>query len=99
MADELISNISFKKGPNGDIAYINGKLKLKNQKNAMEIDNIPEKSKIIFIYFEKIFSNWYFFSVPRIDDQLFTLEPLAEHVSLSISYMLIIYKLINIKYN
>lgn len=53
LTDALLSNINFKKGPNGDIAYVNGKLKLKDHddENAMETDTVivPEKS-IFFIY-------------------------------------------------
>lgn len=82
MTDELISKINFKRGPNGDIAYIDAKLKLKNNENAMEVDNVvPEKSKIFsFIFFKLFFLFYSFFVVPRIDDQMFTLEPLADHV-------------------
>lgn len=48
MTDALLSTLNFKKGPNGDLAYVNAKLKLKseneNKTNANKI--VPEKSKI-----------------------------------------------------
>ncbi|CAH1731617.1 unnamed protein product [Aphis gossypii] len=61
LTDALLSTINLKRGPNGDLAYLNAKLKLVNRKNDMEVDNVvPEKAT-------------------RIDDQMFTLEPLADH--------------------
>uniref|UniRef100_A0A2S2P8S3 Cleavage and polyadenylation specificity factor subunit 2 n=2 Tax=Schizaphis graminum TaxID=13262 RepID=A0A2S2P8S3_SCHGA len=61
LTDALLSKINLKKGPNGDLAYLNAKLKLINRDHAMEIDNVvPEKKQ-------------------RIYDQMFTLEPLADH--------------------
>ncbi|CAH1731732.1 probable cleavage and polyadenylation specificity factor subunit 2 [Aphis gossypii] len=61
LTDAFLSTIDFKKGTNGDLAYMNAKLKLKSNDNNIEIDNVePEK-------------------MPKIDDQMFTLEPLADH--------------------
>ncbi|KAL4134914.1 hypothetical protein QTP88_006598 [Uroleucon formosanum] len=61
LTDALLSKINFKKGPNGDLAYMNAKLKLNSRDNVMEVDNIVSEK------------------MPRIDDQIFTLEPLADH--------------------
>lgn len=68
---------------------MNAKLKLKSRDNDMEVDNaVSEKSKYLIIFFFILNTqirtlNYYLFVfiVPRIDDQLFTLEPLADHVS------------------
>lgn len=53
MTDAFLSKVEFKKGPNGDLAFINGRLKLKDNEsgNAMEVDNVaPDKSKIKFCF-------------------------------------------------
>lgn len=52
MTDALLSSVNFKKGPNGDLAYISAKLKLKNNEddeNSMDVDTViaPEKSKTL----------------------------------------------------
>lgn len=47
LTDELLSKIHFKKGPNGDLAYLSATLKPKSNTNenaTMAIDKIPEKS-------------------------------------------------------
>jgi cleavage and polyadenylation specificity factor subunit 2 len=49
LTDALLSTLNFKKGPNGDLAYVDAKLKLKNEKdNKMNVDQVavPEKSKV-----------------------------------------------------
>lgn len=55
MTDALLSTTHFKKGQNGDLAYMNAKLKLKKKKrdaNAMEGNTVvPEKRKLFVIYY------------------------------------------------
>lgn len=45
MTNTLLSKINLIKSPVGDIAYINGKLKLKDdgKENAMEVENVTTK--------------------------------------------------------
>lgn len=72
MTDALLSSVNFKKGPNGDLAYINAKLKLKDNEddeNSMDIDTIiaPEKGKNIFIFYKytnDLFISYYFIFSP-----------------------------------
>lgn len=49
LTDALLSKINLKKCSNGDLAYINTKLKLRSHKdeNSLDID-VPEKSKNIY---------------------------------------------------
>ncbi|CAI6363223.1 unnamed protein product [Macrosiphum euphorbiae] len=63
LTDALLSKIHFKKGPNGDLAYVDAKLKLNSRDTVMEVDK------------DNVISE----NIPRIDDQIFTLEPLANH--------------------
>ncbi|XP_050543875.1 cleavage and polyadenylation specificity factor subunit 2 isoform X2 [Daktulosphaira vitifoliae] len=63
LTDTLLSTIDFKKGHNGELAFIDAKLKLKEEvadDNTMDVDGIqPDKSL-------------------RMDEQLYTLEPLPK---------------------
>ncbi|KAL4134719.1 hypothetical protein QTP88_006441 [Uroleucon formosanum] len=68
LTDSLLSTINLTKGPNGDLAYINAKLKLKGHDSTMEIDNVEPKERA------------------KLDDKLFTLEPLSENVSFTFNY-------------
>ncbi|CAI6359782.1 unnamed protein product [Macrosiphum euphorbiae] len=62
LTDSLLSTVNLKKVPNGELAYINAKLKLKScNDDIMDIDNVVPKK------------------MPKIDDQMFTLEPLSDH--------------------
>lgn len=73
---------------------MNAKLKLKSNDNNIEIDNVePEKSNY-FLFIFWIIQMWVFFYylfllfiVPKIDDQMFTLEPLADHVSFTFLFI------------
>lgn len=51
LTDSLLSKIHFKKGPSGDIAYVNGKLKLKghDNENEVETDTVIAPEKSIFL--------------------------------------------------
>lgn len=89
MTDSLLSTIEFKKGPNGDLAYINAKLKLKSDDEIkINVNNgAPSGKSKLYIYLLLIKIEFKFlfvllFTVSRIDDQMYTLEPLKEHVSL-----------------
>jgi len=71
---------------------MNAKLKLNSRDTVMEVDNaVSEKSKYLFYFLNTQIRTFYYyflfvFIVPRIDDQIFTLEPLAEHVSSTYNY-------------
>lgn len=55
MTDDLLSTINFKKGQNGDIAYMNAKLKLKSpeEDSSMDADTViyQEKGKMLSIIY------------------------------------------------
>lgn len=51
LTDTLLSTINFKQGQNGDLAFINAKLKLKTYDSSMDVDTVvPEKSNISVLH-------------------------------------------------
>jgi len=43
-------SVNFKKSPNGELAHINAKLKLKSCDDTMDIDNVVPKKSKYFIF-------------------------------------------------